>query len=75
MRDEGSFDSSSLKTFQNKSEVGCFFLYAIFSNVVKRLKSKTTLVFWIFLVVACGFMESFKDMAMNKFKKPSIFSG
>jgi len=26
MQDEGSLDSSSLKAFQNKSQVGCFFM-------------------------------------------------
>ena len=30
---------------------------------------------WICLVVACGFMESLKLMAGNKFKKRSIFPG
>jgi len=46
----------------------------IFLNVFERTKFETNLVFGICLVVACGFMESLKDMAMNKFGKQSIFS-
>jgi len=41
----------------------------------KRMKFKTNLVFRMCLVVTCGFMESIKDMAVNKFKKPNIISG
>jgi len=44
----------------------------MFLDVIKRMKLKTNLVFRICLVVACGFMES-PDMAVNKFRKPSIF--
>ena len=47
-------------------------MYAMFLNVVERMKFKTNLVFWIWLVVACGFMEFLKDMTVNKFSKPSI---
>jgi len=36
MQDECSFDSSSLRTFQNKPQVGCFFMYVMFLNVVKK---------------------------------------
>jgi len=39
MQDDGSLDSSSLKAFQNKSQVGCYVL------VVKRMKFKANLVF------------------------------
>ena len=39
MQDEGSLDSSSLKAFQNKCQVGCYVL------VVKRMKFKAHLVF------------------------------
>jgi len=74
MQDEDSFDSTNLKAFPNKSQVACFCVYAMFLNA-KRMKFKTNLVFWICLVVACGFMESLKGMAVNKFRKPSIFWG
>jgi len=30
MQEEDSFDSSSLKAFQNKSQVGCFFMAGLF---------------------------------------------
>jgi len=30
---------------------------------------------WICLIVACDFMESLQDMAVNKFRKPSILGG
>jgi len=56
MQDEGSIYSSSLKAFQNNSQVGYFCMYAMFLNVVKRMKFKTILAFGI-LVVASGFME------------------
>jgi len=39
MQDEGSLDSSSLKAFQNKCQVGCYVL------VVKRMKFKSNLAF------------------------------
>jgi len=45
MQDEGSFDSSSLKAYQNKSQIGCFCMYAMFLNVVKRMKFETICVF------------------------------
>jgi len=41
MQDEDIFDSPSFKAFQNKSQVGCFCMYAIFLNVTKRIKFKT----------------------------------
>ena len=44
MQDEVSFDSSSLKASQNKSQVGCFCMYAMFLNAVRRMKFKTTSV-------------------------------
>jgi len=58
-QDEGSFESSSLKASQNKSQVACLCIYAMFLNV-KGMKFKINLVFWICLVVAYGFMESLK---------------
>jgi len=67
MHDEGSFDSFSLKAFQNKSQLGCF--CAVY------MPFKTKFVLSICLAVACSFMESLKDMAVNEFKKTSIFSG
>jgi len=45
MQDEDSFNSSSLKAFENKSHVGCFCMYAVFLNVAKRMEFKTILVF------------------------------
>jgi len=72
VQDEDSFDWFILKAFQNKSQVGHFCIHAMFLDVIKRMKLKTNLVFGICLVVACGFMES-PDMAVNKFRKPSIF--
>jgi len=42
MQGEGSLDSSSLKTFQNKCQVGCFYMLGF---VVKRIKFKTNLCF------------------------------
>jgi len=45
----------------------------MFLSEVKNMKFKTNLVFSICLVVAYGFMESLNDMAVNKFRKPSIF--
>jgi len=45
MQDEGSFDSSSLKAFQNKSQLGYFFMYAMFLNVGEKMKFKTISVF------------------------------
>jgi len=39
MQDEGSFDTSSLKAFKNKSQVG--YMYAMFLNEVKRIKFET----------------------------------
>ena len=72
MQDEDSFDSFILKAFQNKSQDGHFCIHAMFLDVIKRMKLKTNLVFRICLVVACGFLES-PDMAVNKFRKPSIF--
>jgi len=68
----GSFDSSSLKPFHNKCQVGYFCMYSTFLSVVKRMKLKANLMFWICLIVASGFMESLEDMAMNRFTKPSI---
>jgi len=53
-----NFDSSGLKDFQNKSQFGCFCMHAVFLNVVKKMKFKTNLVFWICLVVTYGFIES-----------------
>jgi len=50
VQEEGSFDPSSLKVFQNKSQVGCFCMYSMFLSVVKRMKLKTTLVFWIYSI-------------------------
>jgi len=41
MQDEGSFDTSSLKAFKNKSQVGYFCMYAMFLNEVKRIKFET----------------------------------
>jgi len=37
------------------------------------MKFKTNLVIQICLVVACGFMELLRDMAVNKFKKTKHF--
>jgi len=37
------------------------------------MKFETNLVFSICLVVARGFSESLKAMAVNKFRKPSMF--
>jgi len=50
--------------------------HTVFLNVVKKMTftSKTNLVFWICLVVACVFADSLQHMAVNKFRKPSIFS-
>ena len=45
MQDKGNFDSFSLNAFQNKSQVGCFCIYAVFLNAVKRLQFKANLVF------------------------------
>jgi len=70
VQDEVNCDSS--KVFQNKSQVGWFCMYSMFLNVVKRMKLKTNIVFSICLVIDCGFMES-PDMAVKKFRKPSIF--
>ena len=64
VQDEGSLGSSTLKAFQNKCQVACFVCYVI---VVKRMKFKTNLVFEIFVVVVCSFMNSHKDMNVNKF--------
>jgi len=44
-QDEGSFESPTVEAFQNKSEVGCFCMCAMFLNVVKRMKFETLLVF------------------------------
>jgi len=44
-------------------------------NVVKRMKFETNLVFLMNVVVGCGFMESRRHMAVNKFRKASNFSG
>jgi len=41
MQNESSFDLSCLKAFQNKSQVGCFCMYAMFLNVAKRMKFET----------------------------------
>ena len=48
-------------------------LNAFVCNVfaVKRMKFKTTLVFWIFLVVVFSFMDSHRDMNVNKFRIPT----
>ena len=72
MQDEDSFDSFILKAFQNKFQFGHFCIHAMFLDVVKRMKLKTNVLFRICFVVTCGFMES-PDMAVNKFRKPSIF--
>jgi len=40
MRDEGSLDSSSLKAFQKKSQVGCFVLSNVFTPTCKALEFK-----------------------------------
>ena len=71
MQDEGSLDSSSLKACQNKSQIECFCMQCFCSFAVKRMKFKTTLVFWIFLVVVFSFMDSHKDMNVNKFRIPT----
>jgi len=75
MQEEDSFDSPSLKAFQNKSQVEYFYLYSMFLSVMKRMKLKMNLMFWICLIIACGSMESLKEMAVNKFRKPSIIQG
>ena len=52
MQDEGSFDSSSLKAFQNKSLIGCFLCYVL---AVERMKFKTNLGFkfsWLFFILS-----------------------
>ena len=41
MKDVRSLDLSSLKAFQNKSQVGCFVCYIL---VIKRMKFITNLV-------------------------------
>jgi len=45
MQDEDSVESSSLKAFQNKSQVGCFCVYSMFLNLIERMTLKTNLVF------------------------------
>jgi len=39
--------------------------------VIKRMKFETNLVFQFFLVVVYGFMDSHKDMNVNKFRIPT----
>jgi len=73
-QDEGSFDSSSNKAFRNKSQVGCFCMYTMLLDVVKMLTFKTNSAFWICLVVAFGFMEFRKNVAVKKFRKPRTVS-
>jgi len=70
MQDDGSFDSSILKAFQNKVS-DWMLLHAC--HALECIK--TNLVFWIRLVVACGFMGSLNGVTVNNFRKPSIFSG
>jgi len=43
MQEEGSFESSSLKAFLDKSQVGYFCMYAMFLNVVKRMNKFSVL--------------------------------
>jgi len=58
----------------SKQDSGWVLLYARHVlNVVKKMKFEINLVFWICFIVACSFIESFKDMAVNKFKKPCLF--
>jgi len=45
MQEEDSFDSPSLKAFQNKSQVEYFYLYSMFLSVMKRMKLKMNLMF------------------------------
>jgi len=42
MQNKGSLDSSSLKAFQNESQVGCI---CMLCSLVKRMKFKINLVF------------------------------
>jgi len=44
-------------------------LYAMFLQL-KGWNLKKNLVFWIFLVIVFSFMDSHKDMNVNKFRKP-----
>jgi len=39
--------------------------------VVKRMKLKTYLVLYIFLVIVCSFMDSHKEINVNKFRIPT----
>jgi len=48
-----------------KTELNAFACYVL---VIKRMKFKTNLMFQIFLFVVYGFMDSHKDMNVNKFR-------
>jgi len=45
--------------------------FVCYVSVVKRMKFKTYLVFSIFLVVVYRFMDSHKDMNVNKIRIPT----
>jgi len=51
-------------------------MYAMFLNVIKRMKFETNLVFGTCFLVSCGFIVTpkLKDTAVKKFSKQSIFS-
>ena len=69
MKDDGSLDSSSFKAFQNKSlRLDAFVCYVL---AVKKMKFKTNLVFWIFMVVVYISMNSHKDKIVTKFRIPT----
>ena len=50
------------------TELNAFVCYVL---VIKRMKLKTNLVFQIFLFVVYSFMDSYKDMNVNKFRIPT----
>jgi len=67
MQDEGSRDLSSLKAFQNKSQVECFCILC-FSNQKNEIWNKLSVSN---LLVVYVLMYSHKDMNGNKLRIPT----
>jgi len=64
----GSLDSPASKLSKTSLRLDAFVFCVL---AVERIKVKTNLVFQIFLVVVYGFMDSYKNTNVNKFRIPT----
>ena len=65
MQDEGCLDSSNLKYFQNKSQVGYFCMLCMFLQLKGLKQIRCFESSWLL------FMVSFVPMNVNKFRIPN----